>query len=81
MSRQNTLFHSKFNSSVKTNEFQLNKKMMTGTMRFGNGIFGKKISKKNIHDNMDDLDMSTTQLVVTEIQQDIKRILGLLHNI
>ena len=50
--------------------------MMTGSMRYGKSLFGKKISKKNIHE-MDELDMST-QLVVTEVQQDIKRILGLL---
>jgi hypothetical protein len=47
-------------------------------MRYGKSLFGKKISKKNIHE-MDELDMST-QLVVTEVQQDIKRILGLLYN-
>jgi hypothetical protein len=52
--------------------------MMTGSMRYGKSLFGKKISKKNIHE-MDELDMST-QLVVTEVQQDIKRILGLLYN-
>jgi len=47
-------------------------------MRYGKSLFGKKISKKNIHE-MDELDKST-QLVVTEVQQDIKRILGLLYN-
>jgi len=52
--------------------------MITGSMRYGKSLFGKKISKKNIHE-MDELDMST-QLVVTEVQQDIKRILGLLYN-
>jgi hypothetical protein len=78
LSRQNTLFNPKFKSSSKTNEFQFNKKMMTGTMRFGKSVFGKKISKKNIHE-IEESEMST-QLVFTEVQQDIKRILGLLYN-
>jgi hypothetical protein len=52
--------------------------MMTGTMRFGKSVFGKKISKKNIHE-IEESEMST-QLLVTEVQQDIKRILGLLYN-
>jgi hypothetical protein len=52
--------------------------MMTGTMRFGKSVFGKNFSKKNIHE-IEESEMST-QLVVTEVQQDIKRILGLLYN-
>jgi hypothetical protein len=52
--------------------------MMTGTMRFEKSAFGKKISKKNIHE-IEESEMST-QLVFTEVQQDIKRILGLLYN-
>ena len=47
-------------------------------MRFGKSVFGKNFSKKNIHE-IEESEMST-QLVVTEVQQDIKRILGLLYN-